>query len=166
MNRVYLALGSNLANPLQQIQAALAALDALPATTRVATSPFYRTPPYGPADQPDYLNAVVALDTGLLATHLLNHTQQIELSQGRVRKGHRYGPRTLDLDILLYGQQTIRNERLHVPHHDMFNRAFMLLPLSNLAPDLVFPDGSSLEHRLAGLDCSKIRLWHSKSEVS
>jgi 2-amino-4-hydroxy-6-hydroxymethyldihydropteridine diphosphokinase len=159
MNRVYLALGSNLANPLQQIQAALAALDALPETIRVATSAFYRTPPYGPADQPDYLNAVVALDTGLLALNLLEHTQRIELSQGRERKGHRYGPRTLDLDILLYGQQNIQTERLQVPHHDMFNRAFMLLPLSNLAPDLVFPDGSSLEQRLAGLDCSKIRLW-------
>lgn len=161
MNRVYLALGSNLAHPLRQIQAALTSLDALPSTTRVATSPFYRTPPYGPADQPDYLNAVVALDTQLAAVTLLDYTQQIELSQGRERKGHRYGPRTLDLDILLYGKQTIQTERLQVPHHDMFNRAFMLLPLSKLNPGLIFPDNTSLEQRLECLDCSQITLWQA-----
>lgn len=159
MIRVYLALGSNLANPLRQIRAALTALDALPETTRVATSPFFRTPPYGPVDQPDYLNAVVALDTQLKALTLLEKTQQIESEQGRERKGHRYGPRTLDIDILLYGMQIIQTERLQVPHHDMLNRAFMLLPLSTLDPALVFPDGVSLISRLDHLDCSQISLW-------
>ena len=102
MTRVYIALGSNLADPLHQVQAALNALDAIPGSRRVATSSLYRTPPYGPADQPDYLNAVIALETSLDAAGLLDHTQRIELEQGRVRKDERWGPRTLDLDILLF----------------------------------------------------------------
>ncbi len=91
MTRVYLALGSNLADPLHQVDAALAALDALPETQRIATSAFYRTPPYGPADQPDYLNAAVALETQLSPESLLDHTQRIELEHGRVRKAERWG---------------------------------------------------------------------------
>ncbi len=159
MNRVYLALGSNLADPLHQIDAALAALDTLPETSRVATSSFYRTPPYGPADQPDYLNAVVALDTALLPETLLDHTQHIELEHGRVRKAERWGPRTLDIDIMLFGNQVIHTPRLTVPHYDMHNRAFMLLPLLEVAPGLRLPDGRPLSGVLATLDCSEITLW-------
>jgi 2-amino-4-hydroxy-6-hydroxymethyldihydropteridine diphosphokinase len=159
MTRVYLALGSNLADPLHQVDAALAALDALPQTSRVATSSLYRTPPYGPPDQPDYLNAVVALETGLTAETLLDHTQHIELEHGRVRKAERWGPRTLDLDILLFGDAVINTPRLTVPHYDMHNRAFMLLPLLEIAPQLTFPDGTPLAPLLAELDQSEIRFW-------
>ncbi|MEG3126537.1 2-amino-4-hydroxy-6-hydroxymethyldihydropteridine diphosphokinase [Pantoea cypripedii] len=159
MTRVYLALGSNLADPLHQVDAALAALDAIPQTTRVATSSLYRTPPYGPPDQPDYLNAVVALETGLTAESLLDQTQRIELEHGRVRKAERWGPRTLDLDILLFGDTVINTPRLTVPHYDMHNRAFMLLPLLELAPQLTFPDGTPLAPLLAALDQSEIRFW-------
>nr|WP_310617698.1 2-amino-4-hydroxy-6-hydroxymethyldihydropteridine diphosphokinase [Pantoea cypripedii] len=159
MTRVYLALGSNLADPLHQVDAALAALDAIPQTTRVATSSLYRTPPYGPPDQPDYLNAVVALETGLTAESLLDQTQRIELEHGRVRKAERWGPRTLDLDILLFGDAVINTPRLTVPHYDMHNRAFMLLPLLELAPQLTFPDGTPLAPLLAALDQSEIRFW-------
>ncbi|MDE1189563.1 MAG: 2-amino-4-hydroxy-6-hydroxymethyldihydropteridine diphosphokinase [Pantoea sp.] len=159
MTRVYLALGSNLADPLHQVDAALAALDAIPQTRRVATSSLYRTPPYGPPDQPDYLNAVVALETGLSAESLLDQTQRIELEHGRVRKAERWGPRTLDLDILLFGDAVINTPRLTVPHYDMHNRAFMLLPLLELAPQLTFPDGTPLAPLLAALDQSEIRFW-------
>lgn len=88
MIRVYLALGSNLADPLHQVHSALHALAAIPDTTLVATSSLYRTPPYGPPDQPDFLNAAVALDTRLDAETLLNHTQRIELEQGQIGRAH------------------------------------------------------------------------------
>ncbi len=159
INRVYLALGSNLADPLHQVQCALDALVAIPDCQLVATSSLYRTLPYGPPDQPDFLNAAVALDTGLDAEALLNHTQRIELEQGRVRKAHRWGPRTLDLDIMLFGEQTLNTPRLTVPHYDMHRRAFMLLPLLEIAPALCLPDGRALADMLANLDCSSIRPW-------
>lgn len=159
MIRVYLALGSNLADPLHQVQCALNALAAIPDTALVATSSLYRTPPYGPPDQPDFLNAAVALDTRLDAESLLNHTQRIELEQGRVRKAHRWGPRTLDLDIMLFGKQTLNTPRLTVPHYDLHNRAFMLLPLLEIAPELCLPDGTRLAEILATLDSSSIRRW-------
>ncbi|MFH8133442.1 2-amino-4-hydroxy-6-hydroxymethyldihydropteridine diphosphokinase [Pantoea osteomyelitidis] len=159
MTRVYLALGSNLADPLQQVDAALSALDHIPETQRVATSSFYRTPPYGPPDQPDYLNAVVALETRLAPESLLDHTQRIELAHGRVRKAERWGPRTLDLDILLFGDDVIDTPRLTVPHYDMHNRAFMLVPLLEIAPQGCLPDGHPLAALLAALDCSAIRPW-------
>lgn len=159
MIRVYLALGSNLADPLHQVQSALNALAAIPDTTLVATSSLYRTPPYGPPDQPDFLNAAVALDTTLAAETLLDHTQRIELEQGRVRKAHRWGPRTLDLDIMLFGEQTLSTPRLTVPHYDMHNRAFMLLPLREIAPELTLPDGTRIADLLATLDSSSIRHW-------
>ena len=98
MIRVYIALGSNLAQPLQQVNAALEALEHLPRTRLVTCSSFYRTKPLGPQNQPDFLNAVVALDTLLPPEQLLDHTQAIERNQGRVRKDERWGPRTLDID--------------------------------------------------------------------
>jgi len=159
MMRVYLALGSNLADPLHQVQSALDALAAIPQSRLVACSSLYRTPPYGPADQPDYLNAAVALDTELSPEALLDHTQRIELEQGRVRKDHRWGPRTLDLDIMLFGDLTLATTRLTVPHYDMHNRAFMLLPLREIAPDLCLPDGTRIADLLAPLDSSAIHPW-------
>lgn len=159
MTRVYIAIGSNLASPLEQVNAALAALAQIPESRIVAVSPFYRTPPLGPQDQPDYLNAAVALETTLAPETLLDHTQRIELQQGRERKAHRWGPRTLDLDIMLYGDRQIATPRLTVPHYDMKNRAFMLLPLAQIAPDLRFPNGDTLSDILAKLDRSGISRW-------
>ncbi|EOC1342163.1 2-amino-4-hydroxy-6-hydroxymethyldihydropteridine diphosphokinase [Cronobacter dublinensis] len=159
MTLAYIALGSNLAEPLSQVNDALAALAQIPHSRIVATSPFYRTPPLGPQDQPDYLNAAVALETTLTAEALLDNTQRIELQQGRVRKAERWGPRTLDIDIMLFGDEMINTERLTVPHYDMKNRAFMLLPLAQIAPALRFPDGEHLADVLERLDCSAIRHW-------
>lgn len=159
MTRVYIALGSNLANPLHQVQSALNALAELPQTKLIATSSLYRTPPLGPQDQPDYLNAVVALDTDLSAENLLDHTQKIELEHGRVRKDERWGPRTLDLDILLFGDEIINTERLTVPHYDMKNRQFMLSPLAEIAPELHFPTGESLQSIIAQLGAEPLTRW-------
>lgn len=140
MTVVYIAIGSNLASPLEQVNAAIQAIGEIPDSRIMAVSSFYRTPPLGPQDQPDYLNAAVALETTLAPEELLNHTQRIELQQGRVRKAERWGPRTLDLDIMLFGDEVINTERLTVPHYDMKNRGFMLWPLFEIAPDLHFPD--------------------------
>lgn len=159
MTRVYLAIGSNLASPLDQVNAAIAALGDIPQTAVVAVSSFYRTPPLGPQDQPDYLNAAVALDTDLEPDALLDNTQRIELEQGRTRKAERWGPRTLDLDIMLFGELTLNTERLTVPHYDMHNRGFMLWPLAEIAPDLTFPNGTSLTTLLQRLNCTKPAHW-------
>lgn len=144
MIRVYVALGSNLANPQRQVESAFDALALLPQTCLTARSSLFITPPLGPQDQPDYVNAVAALDTQLPPEIFLDHTQRIEQMQGRERKAERWGPRTLDLDILLFGHQIISSERLTVPHYDMKNRLFMLEPLAEIAPTLVFPDGETL----------------------
>ncbi len=159
MTRVYIALGSNLASPLSQVTAAIEALGAIPNSQIVAVSGFYRTPPLGPQDQPDYLNAAVALETSLAPEALLDHTQRIELDQGRVRKAERWGPRTLDLDIMLFGDETIATPRLTVPHYDMKNRGFMLWPLFEIAPELHFPDGETLASVLARLGAAKPAGW-------
>ncbi len=159
MTLAYIAIGSNLASPLEQVNAAVQALGDIPQTRVVALSSFYRTPPLGPQDQPDYLNAAIALETALSAEALLDNTQRIELQQGRVRKEERWGPRTLDLDIMLFGDAQIHTERLTVPHYDMKRRGFMLWPLFEIAPDLTFPDGESLGALLAQLNAEKPAHW-------
>lgn len=159
MTLAYIAIGSNLASPLEQVNAAVQALSEIPQSRLVAVSAFYRTPPLGPQDQPDYLNAVVVLETSLDAETLLDNTQRIELQQGRQRKAERWGPRTLDLDIMLFGDEVINTERLTVPHYDMKNRGFMLWPLFEVAPELTFPNGESLQTILQQLNAEKPALW-------
>ncbi|MEZ2586967.1 2-amino-4-hydroxy-6-hydroxymethyldihydropteridine diphosphokinase [Kluyvera intermedia] len=159
MTLAYIALGSNLASPLEQVNAAVQAIGEIPDSHVVAVSSFYRTPPLGPQDQPDYLNAAVALETALAPEVLLSHTQRIELQQGRVRKAERWGPRTLDLDIMLFGQEIIHTDTLTVPHYDMHNRGFMLWPLYEIAPSLHFPDGITLQQRLDALAAEKPARW-------
>lgn len=159
MTVVYIAIGSNLASPLEQVNAAVKAIGEIPDSQIVAVSSFYRTPPLGPQDQPDYLNAAVALETTLAPEELLNHTQRIELQQGRVRKAERWGPRTLDLDIMLFGDEVINTERLTVPHYDMKNRGFMLWPLAEIAPDLLFPGKTPLCRYLAQHHPQRPALW-------
>ncbi|WP_279050021.1 2-amino-4-hydroxy-6-hydroxymethyldihydropteridine diphosphokinase [Cedecea davisae] len=159
MTLAYIALGSNQASPLEQVSSALDALAAITHSRVVATSSFYRTPPLGPQDQPDYLNAAVVLETDLPGEALLDQTQRIELEHGRVRKEERWGPRTLDLDIMLFGSEVIHTERLTVPHYDMKNRAFMLVPLLEIAPDCRFPDGQAVAEILANLSREGITRW-------
>ncbi|EBS8366935.1 2-amino-4-hydroxy-6-hydroxymethyldihydropteridine diphosphokinase [Salmonella enterica subsp. diarizonae serovar 50:z:-] len=159
MTIAYIALGSNLTSPLEQVNAALKAIADIPDSRIVAVSSFYRTPPLGPQDQPDYLNAAVALDTALAPEELLNYTQRIERQQGRERKAERWGPRTLDIDIMLFGDKIINTERLTVPHYDMKNRGFMLWPLFEVAPELIFPDGLTLRQQLTLLAVEKPASW-------
>jgi poly(A) polymerase len=140
----YIGLGSNLATPREQLQSARIAIAALDATEELKFSSLYRSPPMGPQDQPDYVNAVMAVNTGLSAIKLLRNLQKIELDQGRVRKDERWGARTLDLDILLYGSEVIDVPDLIVPHYGMAVRAFVLYPLLEIAPDLAIPELGSV----------------------
>ena len=135
----YIGLGSNLDNPELQLDTALVALDDIPDTRLVKYSSFYRSAPLGPADQPDFINAVALVDTGLTAGHLLVRLQSIESRRGRVRGRQRWGPRTLDLDLLLYGNRVIEEPELTVPHPGIRHRNFVLMPLLELAPDLEIP---------------------------
>lgn len=144
MSQVYLGLGSNLADPENQLNQAFACLAAIPDTELVARSSLYLSLPMGSQDQPNYVNAVALIDTKLTAQQVLSYTQQIENQQGRVRKGNRWGPRTLDLDILLYGQDVIQTEQLTIPHYGMKIREFVLYPLFEIAPNLVLPSGEEL----------------------
>lgn len=140
----YVALGSNLENPAQQLQAACDALAAEAAIHISAGSTVVRSAAVGPGGQPDYLNAVVAITTSLPAEALLDRLQAIEQAQGRERSV-RWGPRTLDLDLLLYGDQQICSPRLQVPHPAMAQRHFVLYPLAELcAVDFVLPSGETL----------------------
>lgn len=149
MSEVFVAIGSNLAEPLGQARRAVSALAALPETELQQASSFYSSRPMGPADQPDYVNAVARLATRLTPLALLDQLQKIELEQGRVRKDERWGPRTLDLDLLLYGDRVIKHERLIVPHYGMQEREFVLLPLAEIAPALVLPCGTPLAQLVA-----------------
>lgn len=141
MPTVYVALGSNLENPLAQLKQAVVSLQKFAKNLQV--SPFYGSKPLGPQDQPDYVNAVVKFETTLSPIELLDTLQSIENEQGRVRL-RRWGERTLDLDILLYGGEQIHSERLTVPHYDMHNREFVIVPLYDLSPELILPNGITL----------------------
>ncbi len=147
--RAYVGLGANLDDPAAHVRRALLELDRLPGTRLAAASPLYRSPPLGPADQPDYVNAVARLETVLEPLALLHALQALEAAHGRVRGGERWGPRPLDLDLLLYGGAVIDTPRLTVPHPGLYDRAFVLYPLADIEPQLVFPDGRSLAQALA-----------------
>jgi len=137
--RCYVGLGSNLDDPVLQVRRGLTTLAALPDTTVVQPSCLYRSPPMGPPGQPDYVNAVCALATRLPAPRLLAHLQGIEDRHGRVRGPMRWGPRILDLDLLLYGDAELRGPDLTLPHPGLAERAFVLYPLLEIAPDLEVP---------------------------
>jgi 2-amino-4-hydroxy-6-hydroxymethyldihydropteridine diphosphokinase len=141
---VYLGLGSNLAEPSVQISRALRSLTKVKDTSVVSCSSLYASLPMGPKDQANYVNAVVYLHTNLAPLELLAATQAIELEQGRERKNERWGPRTLDIDILIYGNELINNDELVVPHYGMNVREFVLYPLLELNPQLCLPGGEIL----------------------
>lgn len=161
MSICYIALGSNLQDPLAQAKQAIAALKQLPDTDVVDVSPFYRSKPLGPQDQNDYLNAVIKLSTSLSPIELLDHLQSIEQSQGRVRKENRWGARTLDLDILLYDELIMNTERLTIPHYHMKKREFVLYPLFDIAPDLVLPDNDNLYDLVKKCPENGLKKWNN-----
>jgi 2-amino-4-hydroxy-6-hydroxymethyldihydropteridine diphosphokinase len=135
----YIGLGSNLDDPVRQVRSARADCAAIPGVRELAFSSLYRSPPMGPQDQPDYVNAVMAVSTELTALALLRHLQGIEQKHGRVRTGQRWTARTLDLDLLIHGEQRIETSELTVPHPGLSRRAFVLYPLFEIAPKLVVP---------------------------
>ncbi len=144
----YIGLGSNLQEPQQQIALARTRILDHPEISEVAFSSLYHSPPMGPQDQPDYCNAVLAIYTLLPAIALLDFLQSIENQQGRVRQAQRWVARTLDLDILLYADQKIQLPRLTIPHPGMAERAFVLYPLYEIAPDLSIPELGELSQLL------------------
>ncbi len=149
----FIGLGSNLQDPRRQVAEAMVALAAMPGSTLVARSRCYRTAPVGPPGQPDYVNAVAALRTALTPAALLAALHAIEIAQGRHRDGTRWGPRILDLDILTYGEERIDAPGLTIPHPEMARRAFVLIPLADVAPpDLAVPGVGLLADLLARCD--------------
>lgn len=138
MNTAYVALGANLDDPAATVRAAFAALANLPDSRIVHCSSLYRTAPVGIADQPEFINAVAELETSLAPEALLDALLEIEQRFGRIR-AERNGPRTLDLDLLLYNDQYLDLPRLTLPHPRLHLRAFVLQPLAEIAPDLVIP---------------------------
>ena len=135
MTIAYVGLGSNLDDPVRRVREAFGELERLPHTRLVRKSSLYRSAPLGHADQPDFINAVAELDTGLPAERLLAELQQIEARHGRTRSFPN-APRTLDLDVLLYGELSLDLPHLKIPHPRMHQRAFVLRPLVELAPRL------------------------------
>lgn len=152
--RAYLGLGGNLGDPAAAMASALRALDANAAVSVVAVSSLYRTPPWGKTDQPDFMNAVAAVDTTLSPRALLDLCLETERALKRVRV-ERWGPRVIDMDILLFGSERINEEGLQVPHPRMGERAFVLAPLAEIAPDVIV-DGETAAGRLAGVDTAGI----------
>jgi len=147
--RVYVALGSNLDDPVAQVRAGAQALGKLPGTRLVCCSSLYRTAPVGVTEQPDFINAVCAADTSLPASAFLQALLEIERTHGRQRDIPG-GPRTLDLDLLLYGDQVCHEPGLTLPHPRLHERAFVLYPLSEIAPGLSIPGRGQVETLRAG----------------
>ncbi|PCI19549.1 MAG: 2-amino-4-hydroxy-6-hydroxymethyldihydropteridine diphosphokinase [Piscirickettsiaceae bacterium] len=137
---IYVGLGSNLDHPIQQVLTAIHQLKKTPNIHVDSVSNLYKTPPMGPQDQPDYINAVVKLSSSLSPHKLLSALQKIESKQNRIRNTGHWGPRTLDLDLLLYGSEIINTPELIVPHPGIALRAFVLYPLYELDNDLEIPN--------------------------
>lgn len=144
MNTVYLGLGSNLSDPLQQIQQAISVISTHDEINTLACSSLYISQPMGPQDQPDYFNAVLKINTLLKPLALLDKLQAIENIAGRVRKDQRWGARVLDIDILLYNNEVIKNDRLTIPHYGLQEREFVVIPLAEIDNQLQLPNGQSI----------------------
>ena len=151
--RTYIGLGGNLGDVSATLASAFDALDAMPQTRLFARSSIYRSPAWGMTDQPAFLNAVAALDTALEPAALLAELLRIERAAGRERVGEiRWGPRTLDLDLLLYADAVIERPGLRVPHPHLHERAFVLLPLAEIAPDAIVPGRGRVADLLTAVD--------------
>jgi 2-amino-4-hydroxy-6-hydroxymethyldihydropteridine diphosphokinase len=148
----YVALGSNLDDPRVQVERAMHELDGLPRTRCVLRSSFYRSRPLGPVQQPDFINAVAGLLTELDPAALLAELQQLEARLGRERPAVRWGPRRIDLDLLVHGTATIDQPGLEVPHPGLTERAFVLVPLAEIAPDLEVPGVGRVRDLLSRVD--------------
>lgn len=149
--RAYVGLGSNLDDPLAQLQRAFEQIRRIEGVHALRRSRLYRTPPWGRVDQPEFVNAVAELDTTLAPQALLACLQALEARFGRARREH-WGPRVLDLDLLLHGDAQQHDPGLQLPHPRLHERAFVLVPLADLAPELQVPGRGSVCALLAGVD--------------
>lgn len=164
--QVFIGLGSNLNHPLRQLQTALTALAELPGCRLLRHSHLYRSPPLGPPGQPEYVNAVALLETQIAPLDLLARLQEIEQRQGRIRSSERWGPRTLDLDLLLYGTQRLTTPRLELPHPRLSSRAFVLVPLADIADGkLSIPGSGRLDELLRNCDRTGIEVLIESAAV-
>jgi 2-amino-4-hydroxy-6-hydroxymethyldihydropteridine diphosphokinase len=153
----YVGLGGNVGAVAETLRQAVQVLGRLPQTAVRAVSSLYRTPAWGHAQQPDFVNGVVALETSLTAQELLQALLRIELEFGRDREaGQRWGPRTLDLDLLLYGDAILEAPGLRLPHPHLHERAFALVPLLEIAPDVFIPGQGAARDALSSLETSDI----------
>nr|BET44672.1 MAG: 2-amino-4-hydroxy-6-hydroxymethyldihydropteridine diphosphokinase [Candidatus Aschnera chinzeii] len=152
MKLIYIALGSNLNNPYRQITCAIKELQKLPKSKFINSSSCYLSKPMGPKNQPPYLNAVIALKTNLLPEELLTIIHNIEIKHGRLRShNNRWGPRPLDIDIILYGNEIIKSSKLIIPHYGIKDRDFVLLPLLEISPNIILPTGELLSNQLISI---------------
>ncbi len=158
MTLAFIGLGSNLSDPQAQIIKAIDAIAQIEDCSIETVSSLYYSRPMGPQDQPDYMNAVLSLNTNLAALALLDALQAIENISGRVRKDNRWGARILDLDILLYDADVINIERLTIPHYGIKLREFVLLPLAEIAPELCLPDGDSIRELSKNIDINGLKI--------
>jgi 2-amino-4-hydroxy-6-hydroxymethyldihydropteridine diphosphokinase len=154
----YLGLGSNQGDSRWHLEKAIAEIDALPETRVLRESPQFGSKPWGKPDQPDYVNAVVEIETALAPHDLLAAAKALEQAHGRI-DGARWGPRPLDIDILVFGEMEIREPGLEVPHPRMWERAFVLRPLAALCPRLAGPDGRTVVERLRDDDIAGQATW-------
>lgn len=159
MTAIAIGLGANLGQPADTLRRALAVLEKLPDITVLAASPLYRTAPLGPPGQPDYCNAAVSLATDLPADDLLLRMQGIERAFGRERNGTRWGPRVLDIDLLIFGDAVIDQPGLCVPHPEMHTRNFVMCPLADVLPDAVVPGQGQVAALAALLGNAGLQSW-------
>lgn len=154
---VYVSLGSNI-NPIKNIELSIVSIGDIPKSKIIKISSFYKTKPYGNIiNQPDYINVVICISTRLSPKKLLNYTQLIELKYGRIRNKYiKWGPRTLDIDILLFDKLIINDKNLIIPHYDIINRIFVIVPLLEISPNICLPNGYMLSLRLKKFDLKKI----------
>ncbi len=152
----YIGLGSNLSEPIKQVQAAIDEIKKIAQSQVINVSSLYLSKPMGPQNQDDYINAVLALETKLTPIELLDTLQDIENKAGRVRKENRWGARILDLDIILFGNQIITTDRLVIPHYGMKEREFVLLPLAEITTDLILPALSATDRQSVNFLSQKI----------
>ena len=152
----YVGIGSNLDDPERQVRRAIEALASMPETRLVRASRLFRTAPWGRTDQPGFVNAAAEIETTLSPRALLDALLAIERAQGRHRDGTRWGPRTLDLDVLLYGDRVIDDPGLAVPHPYLAERAFVLLPLADIDPGLHVPGHGRISELLRNVDTNGV----------
>ena len=148
MTIAFIGLGSNIKSPKQQIKSAIKSIEGIALTQVLKVSSLYKSKPIGPQNQNDYINAVAKIDTDLMPLELLECMQDIENQQGRIRKEH-WGPRTLDLDILMFGEEIIKDDKLTIPHAEIENRSFVLAPLAEIDPNCLIPEKGMARDLLA-----------------